>query len=56
MFKAKCESSSRYTKNVCELDCPEVMGPCYLFSEAVAAAIKGLKIGKAIGAIIFFTI
>ena len=31
-----------------EVDCPEVMGPCCLISkEEVAAAIKGLKIGKA---------
>ena len=31
-----------------EPDCPEVMGPCCLLSEEeVAAAIKGLKIGKA---------
>ena len=30
-----------------EMDCPEVMGPCCLISEEeVAAAIKGLKIGK----------
>ena len=33
-----------------EVDCPEVMGPHYLISEEeVAAAIKGLKIGKAAG-------
>ena len=33
-----------------DLDCPEVMGPCYLISEEeVAAAIKGLNIGKAAG-------
>ena len=33
-----------------EVDCPEVMGPCCLISEEeVAAAIKGLKIGKAAG-------
>ena len=31
-----------------EVDCPEVRGPHYLISEEeVAAAIKGLKIGKA---------
>ena len=31
-----------------EVDCPEVMGPCCLISEEkVAAAIKGLKMGKA---------
>ena len=31
-------------------DCPEVMGPHYLISEEkVAAAIKGLNIGKAAG-------
>ena len=33
-----------------DVDCPEVMGPCYLISEEdVAAAIKGLKMGKAAG-------
>ena len=33
-----------------EVDCPEVMGPCCLISEeGVAAAIKGLKMGKAAG-------
>ena len=33
-----------------EVDCPDVMGPHCLFSEEeVAAAIKGLKIGKAAG-------
>ena len=33
-----------------EVDCPEVMGPHWLISEEeVAAAIKGLKIGKAAG-------
>ena len=33
-----------------DVDCPEVMGPCYLISgEEVAAAIKGLKIRKAAG-------
>ena len=33
-----------------EVDCPEVMGPCCLVSEEeVAAAIKGLKMGKAAG-------
>ena len=33
-----------------EVDCPEVMGPRCLISEGeVAAAIKGLKIGKAAG-------
>ena len=32
------------------MDCPEVMGSCCLISEEeVAAAIKGLKIGKAAG-------
>ena len=32
------------------MDCPEVMGPCCLISEEeVAAAIKGLKWGKAAG-------
>ena len=31
-----------------KVDCSEVMGPCCLISEEeVAAAIKGLKIGKA---------
>ena len=31
-----------------EVDCPEVMGPhCLISEEEVAAAIKGLKIGKA---------
>ena len=31
-----------------EVDCLEVMGPCFLISEEeVASAIKGLKIGKA---------
>ena len=31
-----------------ELDCPEVMGPhCHISEEEVAAAIKGLEIGKA---------
>ena len=31
-----------------EVDCPEVMGPCYLISEKeVATTIKGLQIGKA---------
>ena len=31
-----------------EVDCPEMMGPCCLIisKEEVAAAIKGLKIGK----------
>ena len=30
-----------------DVDCPEVMGPCCLISEKeVAAAIKGLNIGK----------
>ena len=33
-----------------EVDCPEVMGPCCLISEEeVAAAIKGLTMGKAAG-------
>ena len=33
-----------------EVDCPEVMGPhCLIPEEEVAAAIKGLKIGKAAG-------
>ena len=33
-----------------EVDCPEVMGPhCLISEEEVAAAIKGLKIGKASG-------
>ena len=33
-----------------EMDCPEVMGPCCLISEEeVAAAIKGVKMGKAAG-------
>ena len=33
-----------------KVDCTEVMGPCCLiFEEGVAAAIKGLKIGKAAG-------
>ena len=33
-----------------EVDCPEVMGPCFLLlDEGVAAVIKGLKIGKAAG-------
>ena len=32
-----------------EVDCPGVMGPHCLISEEVAAAIKGLKIGKAAG-------
>ena len=33
-----------------EVDCPEGMGPCCLISEEeVAAAIKGLKMGKAAG-------
>ena len=33
-----------------EVDCPKVMGPCCLISEEeVAAAIKGLKMGKAAG-------
>ena len=33
-----------------EVDCPEVMGPCCLISdEEVAAAIKGLKMGKTTG-------
>ena len=33
-----------------EVDCPEVMVPCCLISEEeVAAAIKGLKMGKAAG-------
>ena len=39
-------------ENVCDgdVDCPEVMGPCCLISEEeVAAAINGLKIGKAAG-------
>ena len=32
------------------VDCPEVMEPCCLISEEeVAAAIKGLKMGKAAG-------
>ena len=32
------------------MDCPEVMGPCCLISEEeVAAATKGLHIGKAAG-------
>ena len=32
------------------MDCPEVMGPCCLIlEEEVAAAIKGLKMGKAAG-------
>ena len=32
------------------MDCPAVMGPYYLISEEeVAAAIKGLKMGKAAG-------
>ena len=32
------------------MDCPEVIGPCCLNSEEeVAAAIKGLKIGKLTG-------
>ena len=29
-----------------DADCPEVMGPCCLISEDVAAAIKGLQMGK----------
>ena len=34
-----------------EVDCPNVMGPCCLISEEeVAAAIKGLKMGKSAGA------
>ena len=33
-----------------DVDCPEVMGPCCPISEEeVAAAIKGLKIGKVAG-------
>ena len=32
-----------------EVDCLEVMGPHCLISEEVAAAMKGLKIGKAAG-------
>ena len=33
-----------------EVDCPGVMGPhCLILEEEVAAAIKGLKIGKAAG-------
>ena len=33
-----------------EVNCPEVMGPhCVISEEEVAAAIKGLKIGKAAG-------
>ena len=33
-----------------EVDCPEGMGPhCIIPEEEVAAAIKGLKIGKAAG-------
>ena len=33
-----------------EVDCPEVMGPhCLILEEEVAAAIEGLKIGKAAG-------
>ena len=33
-----------------EVDCPEVMGPrCLISEEDVAAAIKGLKMGKAAG-------
>ena len=33
-----------------DVDCHEVMGPCCLISEEeVAAAIKGLKIGKTAG-------
>ena len=33
-----------------EVDCPEVMGPhCLISEEEVAAAIKGLKIGKTAG-------
>ena len=33
-----------------DVDCPEVMGPhCLISEEEVAAAIKGLKIGKAAG-------
>ena len=33
-----------------EVDCPDVMGPhCLISEEEVAAAIKGLKIGKAVG-------
>ena len=33
-----------------EVDCPGVMGPhCLISEEEVAAAIKGLKIGKATG-------
>ena len=33
-----------------EVDCPEVMGPhCLISEEEVAAAIKGLKMGKAAG-------
>ena len=32
------------------MDCPDVMGPCCLISEEeVAAAIKGLKMGKVAG-------
>ena len=33
-----------------EVDCPEMMGPhCLILEEEVAAAIKGLKVGKAAG-------
>ena len=33
-----------------EVDCPEVIGPrCLISEEDVAAAIKGLKMGKAAG-------
>ena len=33
-----------------DVDCPKVMGPhCLISEEEVAAAIKGLKIGKAAG-------
>ena len=38
-------------KNDWNGDCPEVMGPrCLISEEEVAAAIKGLKMGKAAGA------
>ena len=36
------------------VDCPEVRGPYYLISEEeVAAAIKGLNIGKAAGLLVW---
>ena len=36
-----------------DANCPEVMGTCCLISEEdVAAAIKGLKIGKAAGPLV----